>query len=803
MYNQGQPMLIAAFHFIFVFAVVFLFFNTNHYECARISTLRGGMHSQFSRPELWLDRYETTNNKEEVPFSIDSTYSRFVDDFISKNESDYIISEDVISVILICEANYPVKMTFLHPEQLRYPGVNIRTMTERISEFNEDLEEPRTQGFVLYTSIRFHNVNFFSSTLVCQSVKNSAINSSVHVYKLSFNEIERQGETIQLYAEEKSPMQVELPCRPATPTASIILQKQTQMTVWRNEQFVNVPIWSDFKWSNFDPKIGFTLTLPKSQIYFDLLPPSISLFGLYKCSISGGDEYKFVFVNVTRKSVDKISNDLPFKTNFILRENAEAGLVPVDKNHHTIYDQRLYKCCSGVASKPPSLITLSCQTVLECETLKSRFSQMVKQEANIKWHSSTTLLSLHRRNLSSDCTLRSLRGGSVIISCSGQNVDITEQYFKLIPAKEQEQVVTKQNQRLTESSASAKQQHHYTPESVAWNSEPNRKIVISIGKPSKKDRLKNQNQNQKRKRIMRSMRFKNRRYNLFALQPSSSKRIYIQEVEDKTKDIYEGQSIYCMCFGLSMFHADGGYLRINWKNGTRLVLEDADYSYFVIESNSTSANSLMFKVLGPLGGNIKVGKLIKADREMVSVECFQPTWNSSRWERIQLNIEVHASLEPVFSGASDEIMYVNLNETGHEIVCKLTQGTPTPEAIIVTKDQKLIEKQSQARINRHSSQVKTTTPPITEITKYTSSKKGNIVTIKLPAISYESHGVYECTAENSKGRAVKTVRLIVVGVEKSSAFPTIFLICIAILSAILLGLGVWIWIQRRNNSLLK
>jgi len=42
----------------------------------------------------------------------------------------------------------------------------------------------------------------------------------------------------------------------------------------------------------------------------------------------------------------------------------------------------------------------------------------------------------------------------------------------------------------------------------------------------------------------------------------------------------------------------------------------------------------------------------------------------------------------------------------------------------------------------------------------------NIVTIKLPSVSYENHGVYKCIAKNFKGQAVKTFRVIVIGNER-------------------------------------
>ncbi|CAL8071267.1 unnamed protein product [Orchesella dallaii] len=642
-----------SFAFIFV-AIKFL----HNYECAkRFSSRR---HS--SNPEFWLGRYSIVNQKL-VSVATEFIHSTFEDDFISKNESDYVISEDVISVLLICEAKYPIEVKFLHPEKLTYPSVHLRTIFERISEFNEDLEEPRTQDYVLYTSISFANVKFFSSTLVCQSVENSAIISSVHVYKLSFSGIERQGETIQLSVDAQTPLQVELPCRPATPTASITLQKQTQTTVWRNEEFDNIPIWSDFKWSSFDPKIGFTLTLPKTQIYFDSMPPPVSLFGLYKCSISGGDDDQFVFVNVTRKSADQASNDLPFKTKFILRGKANAGLVTPDEKHPTHYDNGLYQCCSGVPSKPPSLLVLPCETTLECDVFKTMLVQIEKHVSNLKRHRPVVPHHLHR-NVSSDCAMSVIYGGSVIVRCTGENVDITEEYYKLITSNEQAITQYKSETKRTSSRPVKEQrdcklrngryqfqfekmfsQIKYAkwnmcldePLSFAWSAGVNRKIGISIGKPVPTYKW---GTNRKGNTRFFMIAFYNLRNSLHSPESTSKlPTINILTVKDKTRDIYEGESIYCVCFKLSMFHADGGYVRINWKNGTNLVLEEAEYGTAIIDSSST--NSIHLSIFDGFSLNPTIATLIKADMEMSSVECFQPLWNSSRWERMKVTLEVH------------------------------------------------------------------------------------------------------------------------------------------------------------------
>ncbi|CAL8071244.1 unnamed protein product [Orchesella dallaii] len=136
-----------------------------------------------------------------------------------------------------------------------------------------------------------------------------------------------------------------------------------------------------------------------------------------------------------------------------------------------------------------------------------------------------------------------------------------------------------------------------------------------------------------------------------------------------------------MCFGLYLFHAEGGYIRIIWKNGTKTVLQDSD-----IQSNDVEFSNAYFSDW--LTVNAIFVKPIEASTEMISVECFQPIWNESSWERTEMPLEIIASSKPVFSGPSEEIVYFYLNEKECEMTCQLSQGIPVPKTIDVMKDEK-------------------------------------------------------------------------------------------------------------------
>jgi len=132
-------------------------------------------------------------------------------DFISKNGSDYTASEDVIGILFTCEAHYPIEGKFPYPEvkskiikislintirtwwlgainpilkyqQLRYSSIHGGTASKRISQFDQDLDEPLTLSYLHYMQINFIEDKFVSATMACQAVGNPMINSTVHVY---------------------------------------------------------------------------------------------------------------------------------------------------------------------------------------------------------------------------------------------------------------------------------------------------------------------------------------------------------------------------------------------------------------------------------------------------------------------------------------------------------------------------------------------------------------------------------------------------------------------------------------------
>ncbi|CAL8071242.1 unnamed protein product [Orchesella dallaii] len=380
--------------------------------------------TQLLPPTLRLVRYKLHDSTKWVRVHVDlENGSSFDEDFISKNGSDYTISEDVSRVLIRCIAKYPIEIVFPFVEHVD-SAVYLRMTAERVSEFNEDLDEPMTQSYLLYTYINFFVAKFFSTTLACQSVENKEISSSAHVYKLSLNEIERKGQTIQIAFDSKqNPLQVELPCRPASPTALIVLQKQGEVSIWENGNFSSVPVWNEYKWSKFDPKVGITLTLTESQIYYNSNPDE--LIGLYKCTLSEGSEDDYVLFNVSRKSVKPDKN--VFYPKFKLKGKASFGLL-VEKNDSKSFYEK-YMCCSGVPSKPPVFIVQNCDSLLECDVKKTRLPIETIENALVQSRSRAGHFN-HSSN--SNCTTGTVYGVSSILLCRGENIDVSQQFYQTL-----------------------------------------------------------------------------------------------------------------------------------------------------------------------------------------------------------------------------------------------------------------------------------------------------------------------------------------------------------------------------------
>ncbi|ODM94456.1 Obscurin [Orchesella cincta] len=696
------------------------------------------------------------------------SHDNLEENFITKNKSDYVISEDVNRVLFTCKAKYPIKVTIPYPEQftLKSPKGQVATVSDRLSVFNEDLNEPITQSYVLRIVIVFGNVKFFSSTLTCQSVDKPAINSSFHMFKLSYDGIERRGETIQVSVDPShNPMQVELPCRPASPSSTILLQKQTQISVWKDGKFESVATWENIKWTTFDPKKGITLTLPEYQVSYETVPPSI--FGLYKCILNGSEnDEEHVFVNVSRKTEEN-KNDAIFHLKSSLKRNAKVGFLKQEEKQS--YDT--FICCSGVRSHPPLLNVINCDSLFECDVEKLSIPTEPKE------NTAFGLKSLAARPNKTDCTTDIVYGISSIIFCKGENIDFLQQYFHLLNPPQPLAMHNDSHRRVTDSAA-APSPNFYVPHSVSWNADIERKIVVSIGRPE------DENAWEAGATERHAEYFYNHRY-IFEdeqgqLSISMSKR---QSIVQVNADIYEGEIINCMCFGLTLFHSYGGYLRSLLKGLTNdLIFEygtDADYIITSVDfSDSYLKDSL---AVNPI-----FGKPITASRDITSVECFQPVWNSSKWEKMEIPMEIKASSELVFSGPVDEIVYFNLFQKESEITCQLSQGEPQPESILVTKDDKSLVLTDE---NGHIvNAIKSIIVSMDEAT--------NLVTIKFLTISYETHGIYKCTASNVRGKAEKIIRVFVS--EKSNIF-LIASIFIGVMIAICLGLGIIrLWAQRRK-----
>lgn len=233
-----------------------------------------------------------------------------------------------------------------------------------------------------------------------------------------------------------------LPCKPATPTVPILLEKLNDNTnnIKRKWKRLNYPA----QYLNFDPKVGFI-------IHKDIMD-ELNIFGLYRCTaLDEGDDVndvdtsqwdeeacrrKFVYVNVTSTNEPNIeTEDIRFQSTIDLRGDAtiaynheilgkQTNLSP----NRSIEDSE-FICCSGVANMAPSIYSEFCLDYLQCDILKSSmttsFQGNVSLYPNNYWVHDSDTLENH-----SDC-VKTIFLYSPVMFCEGKNVRFADHFVNV------------------------------------------------------------------------------------------------------------------------------------------------------------------------------------------------------------------------------------------------------------------------------------------------------------------------------------------------------------------------------------
>lgn len=256
------------------------------------------------------------------------------------------------------------------------------------------------------------------------------------------------------------------------------------------------------------------------------------------------------------------------------------------------------------------------------------------------------------------------------------------------------------------------------------------------------------------------------------------------QILEYDRDVYyTGESLTFMCFGLKYFYSTpskneggGAYLRLNWENGTKQIL-DTDLKQgtskikkvrmlyrIVYLSGTADIVSGQAHQLNPL-----FATSLTAQKGMDSVDCWMAQRNSTSWDTVSRKIKIEDSVAPKFlEGEAEESVYFYLGEVGHIVSCVVIGAKPFPSYLKVTKDGKSLnltftnknaDKAEKHNSSNHDPPEKGTGSKETE--KIDKIKDRITIKISFSAIRHDQQGVYQCIAKNVNGTAIRTVNVFV------------------------------------------
>lgn len=239
-------------------------------------------------------------------------------------------------------------------------------------------------------------------------------------------------------------------------------------------------------------------------------------------------------------------------------------------------------------------------------------------------------------------------------------------------------------------------------------------------------------------------------------------------IEYPRDHFYVGEALIPICLGWSSFYSYGAYLGISYRNGTRKIinLKEGSFETEVYFSGGLQTTNLYYN-----GKQIvhKIGWQISANKDMVSVECWMPQWNSENWDRITRNVTILESVPPSFENIMDvdveDCVYFYLGEEGKELVWTVRSGAPEGR-IAVTKDRREILKSSNYFQNHTKDDMRIYTfKSLFNVTLEKDNGTKIIVRVKFDGkITHDMQGVYQCTVENIGGSVRWRFRVIVEGI---------------------------------------
>lgn len=129
------------------------------------------------------------------------------------------------------------------------------------------------------------------------------------------------------------------------------------------------------------------------------------------------------------------------------------------------------------------------------------------------------------------------------------------------------------------------------------------------------------------------------------------RRSYYSQIYQRDH-FFKGESIIVTCMTHAMFYAKGGWLRLNWKNGSATLIDnmsgrEIQQTAYGIQSGLDYDSLIQMEALtanlqGGVGNEYIRGMVIQMDEEIKSFDCFAPVWNTGEWEKRTYEMDVRS-----------------------------------------------------------------------------------------------------------------------------------------------------------------
>lgn len=148
-------------------------------------------------------------------------------------------------------------------------------------------------------------------------------------------------------------------------------------------------------------------------------------------------------------------------------------------------------------------------------------------------------------------------------------------------------------------------------------------------------------------------------------------------------EVYPTENVVVMCRGMKLLYANGTWIRLNWKNGTKTILTPI---------NTTAVTGRGIRILSKrdMGHSNAVSaystyaKLFNVSADMESIDCYMPVWDTPAWDVLSYNLNVSQPHPPRFAERETAEVNFRLHETNKEIVFEIRDYAPIPQVKLKT-----------------------------------------------------------------------------------------------------------------------